>query len=227
MSARYQRCSSRVRRDSLKSIRYTGPSMNPTLKSGDRLEVIPFDRRVIRRGDVVVFRPPEGGREVAHRVIGMERGGIRTRGDNSWQADDWLVSPADVIGCVVSAQRGRRRIRIYGGGIGRWSGFLLRSSRTIRRRLWVALRPLYTRLVRPGILKPCIPARLKTRVVRFRRPSGTEMYLFLGRRLIGSRAPGKHGWRIRPLFRLFVDETVLYREPPSSRSCEHEAPPDG
>jgi hypothetical protein len=200
--------------------------MNPTLKCGDRLEVIRCEPRRIRRGDVVVFQHPEGDRSVAHRVVAMDSAGIRTRGDNSRQADDWLVRPADVIGRVVFAQRGSRRIRIYAGVVGRFSGFVCRSCLTIRRRLYVALRPAYFRLVRSGALRRRLPARLKTRVVSFRRPAGTELHLFLGNRAIGSRAPGQQRWRIQPPFGLFVDEEVLYRESRSSRPSAHEASPD-
>jgi signal peptidase I len=55
----------------LKSIIYTGPSMNPTLRAGDGLQIEPYEGKKIRAGDVIVFVSPENGHKVTHRVISV------------------------------------------------------------------------------------------------------------------------------------------------------------
>ena len=45
-------------------LNYTGPSMNPILRTGDRLNISPYDGQKIRRGDVIVFISPEDGSKV-------------------------------------------------------------------------------------------------------------------------------------------------------------------
>jgi signal peptidase len=70
----------------------TGGSMGGSLPRGSIAyeEVVPTER--IRVGDVITYRPPNGGRLLTHRVvwIGRERDGVRqyrTRGDANPDAD--------------------------------------------------------------------------------------------------------------------------------------------
>jgi len=85
--------------------------MNPILKPGDRLHIVPCDGQPIRRGDVVVFVPPGGDTKIIHRVISVESHGVRTQGDNSSSADEWILSPDRIIGRVIYAQRKNRKQR--------------------------------------------------------------------------------------------------------------------
>jgi signal peptidase I len=188
---------------------YTGPSMNPTLWSLDRLKVISYGHRRIRCGDVVVFCPPGSDHKVAHRVVSIDHREIKTRGDNSINVDEWVLNFDNIIGYVTYAQRGKKRVCIYGGLIGRMLAFVLRLFLVFKIRLYFRSRPAYLRLARSGFFRRCFPDRLKTRVVSFKRPSGIELQLLMGKRVIGSRPPGESCWKIRPPFRLFIDETSL------------------
>jgi signal peptidase I len=188
---------------------YAGPSMNPTLRSGDVLRVIPCGEGEIRVGDVIFFYPPDRRRCVIHRVVSVDSPGIRTRGDNNLFTDDWILTPADIAGRVISAQRGNRCISIHGGVAGRTIAYLLRLILTVRKILSFVLRPVYLYLARSGIFRRYLPVRLKTRVVRYKRRSGTELQLLLGNRIIGNRSPGWSHWRIRVPFRLFIDDSSL------------------
>ena len=38
---------------------YVGPSMNPTLREPEIMEIMPYDNRPLRVGDVAFFLPPE------------------------------------------------------------------------------------------------------------------------------------------------------------------------
>lgn len=194
---------------SMMSVRYTGSSMSPFLKSLDSLRVIPYNGRNIRRGDVIVFRHPGEHHKVTHRVISVDSGTIRTRGDNNPHADEWVLNPGDIIGRVVSARRKNRRVRVYGGLAGRIIAYVFRLFLLARLRLYSLFRPVYLKLAKSGIFRRFLPVKLKTRVVSFKRPSGVELQLLIGKRAIGWRRPGQNHWNIRPPFRLFIDEASL------------------
>jgi nickel-type superoxide dismutase maturation protease len=90
--------------------RVTGPSMSPTVRSGDRLLV----RRVrsaasVRPGDVVLARfPSRPDLLVVKRVRRAVPGGHWVEGDNPLVADDSRAfGPAVVVGRVVARLRPR------------------------------------------------------------------------------------------------------------------------
>jgi hypothetical protein len=195
--------------DSLESMVYTGPSMNPTLKTLDRIQVIPYNGRKIRAGDVIVFLASGYDRKVAHRVISAGSKGIRTRGDNDIKIDLWVLSPDDIFGRVVYAQRRNRRLRIYGGPVGRLFAYAVRTIHIIDHRISSLLHPVYHWLAQLSVFRQLLPANMKTRVFSFNRPAGTELQLLMGRRVIGRLLPGKDQWQIQRPFRLFVDEASL------------------
>jgi len=193
----------------LKSIIYTGPSMKPTLKPGDTLQVIPFDGRKIRRGDVIVFLSREGDTKITHRVISIDSQGVRTRGDNNKCIDPQVLSHDNILGLVVLAQRKNRRVRIYGGIRGIQFARAIRAIHMIDCRISSLLRPIYYRLVQSGIFKRWAPIQKRIRIISYVRSGGTERQLLLGRRVIGQLLPRKDGWQIRRPFRLFIDEECL------------------
>jgi nickel-type superoxide dismutase maturation protease len=85
-------------------VRVTGPSMSPTVRSGDRLLV----RRLgspdaVRAGDVVLARfPSRPDLLVVKRVRRAVAGGHWVEGDNAFVADDSRAyGPATVVGRVV------------------------------------------------------------------------------------------------------------------------------
>ena len=188
---------------------YIGPSMNPTLKSGDWLQIIAYNGQKIRRGDVIVFIPPEGNSKIIHRVISLDSKGIKTRGDNCNHIDPWVLSPDQILGRVVCAGRENRRWRVVGG----LRGFIwittLKAIRSVYSSLAYLLRPAYHWVVKNGVLREWRSAQIKTRVISFKRSDGTELQLLMGRRVIGKLLPGMTRWRIRRPYRLFVDEETL------------------
>jgi hypothetical protein len=195
--------------DAPKSISYTGPSMNPTLKFPEKLQVVPYKGRKIKRGDVVVFISPENHRMVVHRVISVDDKGLRTRGDHNRDSDPWILGPEHIVGRVVSTQLGNRRRTISGGTRGRLYTSRLKAIRLIDSKICALLGPAYHRLAGAGLLRRCLPRRVQTRVLSLHRPVGTELQLLMGRRVIGRLSPGRNEWEIRPPFRLLVDEAKL------------------
>ena len=186
-----------------------GSSMHPTLKPTDILEVIPYKKQKIQCGDVIVFSHPENNHKIVHRVVSVDLNGVRTRGDNSKEADFWCLNPMDIYGYVINYQRKNKLRRILGGTAGPLLAKAVRATKLIYCFISVLLKPLYHRLALKGINSERLHAFLKIRVISFCRPAGKESHLLMGRRVIGRRPPGKIQWQIKFPFRLFIDEKFL------------------
>ena len=196
-----------------RSMNYTGSSMNPTLRPGVLLHVRAYHGQKIRRGDVVVFIPPGGDSKIVHRVTSVNSDGIRTQGDNLNHEDDWILGRENILGRVVSAQRGNGRLRVFGGPLGHSFAKAIRTIKSIDSILSSLLRPFYKWLAEGGVFKQWLPRHMRPRVISFNREAGTELQLVMGRKVIGRWLAGKSGWNIRRPFRLFVDEESLPENP--------------
>lgn len=190
---------------------YRGSSMSPTLKSPALLDVVPYRGRNVQCGDVIAFYPPHGEETVVHRVVSRDAQGIKTRGDASGAPDPYVLNLENIIGQVVCARSGSKQRRIRGGRLGGAIGRWLRIRAALKRGLAVPLRSAYHLLGRSGIFRLWIPARLRTKILAFNRPGGTELHLLMGKRLIGRLPVGEASWKIKPPYRLFVDERDLPR----------------
>jgi hypothetical protein len=186
--------------------------MNPTLKAGDKLRVIPYNGKKIRRGDVIVFLPPGSSQKITHRVISVDSQGIRTRGDNNSHVDASILSPDNILGRVVYAQRRNIKWKVFGGSMGRLFAVAVRSIHMLDWRISTILRPLYHWLAQSGIFRRLVPLQKKFRVLFFDRASGKELQLLLGQKVIGRLLQGRDKWQIQRPFRLFIDEKSLPKE---------------
>jgi signal peptidase I len=99
------------------SIRFRAPgrSMYPTIKEDETITVQPVAPSDIKMGDIILYRLEAV--VIAHRVVRIERGedgGSRfiLRGDASGALDE-PVEPAQVLGKVVSVERGGHSIDLY------------------------------------------------------------------------------------------------------------------
>jgi len=202
---------------------YTGSSMNAIFKDGDRLLVIPYSDRKIRKGDVIIFLPPGGGERIIHRIIAVNSEGIRTRGDNSNHEDQWILRPEQILGCVIFRQRGGKKRKVFGGPWGRLTAWIMRTIHGIDQSLSWTLGPLYRWLARSGLLRHWLPGKRKIHVFYFKRPQGIELQLHLGKRLIGRLLPGSSRWQIRRPYRLFIDEASLPRSASQLSADQKEA----
>ena len=128
-----------------------GGSMVPWISDGDTLTVVPKERADIRLGDVVFYRSAAGA-IVVHRVVKRDvrggREGFLVKGDWRPQADGWITG-AQILGRVVSVERGGRRLDITQVPI-RWA-----------QHLWFGLEPVSRYLY--GFL-----SRLRRSVMRVR-----------------------------------------------------------
>jgi len=191
----------------------TGPSMRPLLRPGDGLTVRPYAGRAVRRGDVVVFPKPGGGKQtVVHRVVAVGAGGVRTRGDRNPGPDPWVLRPEDILGRVVSRQRRDRERAVPGALPGRLQGLAMTALRRGDRALSRALHPWYRSLAGSGIFSRWVPGFLAPRVLAFPRPGGQELKLVVGHGTVIGRLPsGENRWRIRRPFRVFLKQEDLDR----------------
>lgn len=190
----------------------TGPSMRPTLREPEFLEVKPYGTGRVRTGDVVGFKSPETGKTVVHRVVSIDpQSRIRTRGDNNLKDDPWDLQPGDIIGRVKSAQRGTRRRAIPGGWRGLVAFRLARLRRRIRRGAGRLFHKLYRFLAGLGLFEHLLPRSLRPRPVLFDTRHRAFLILLMGRRTVGRYDRSLQKWHIQRPFRLFVDERTLGR----------------
>lgn len=188
-----------------------GTSMRPTLRDGCLLDVVPYAGRDVRVGDVVVFTPPDFESRMVHRVVSTHVEGVRTRGDNCREADEWVIPYANIQGRVVSAQWGMGRSLVHSGFQGRCRVLGARVFRPFKALIQRILRPLYHRLTQVGVLTRWVSIHGKTRVVSYRRPYGVELHLVWGRFVIGRYLSWLDSWQIQPPFRLVLRESALPR----------------
>ncbi len=95
---------------------YRGESMRGTFRPGDILWISHYPYESLQVGDVVAFGVR--GKSIAHRIVGREAAGFRTRGDGNRSRDDRLLMPADLIGKVVGRERRGVRSDVTGGTAG-------------------------------------------------------------------------------------------------------------
>jgi SynChlorMet cassette protein ScmC len=197
---------------------YFGSSMNPTLREPEIMEIMPYDNRPFRVGDVAFFLPPEADQPVVHRVVRVTPAGISTLGDNNTQEDTLLLQPKSIKGQVVAAWRGQKRRKIAGGLQGRLTSRWLRWRRGLNRGVSPLLHPLYQALSHWGLIAWLVPAPFRPRVVVFRAQGRDQFQLLLGRRIIGRYDDHRRQWHIQRPFQLFVDGRLLPRQQDRDRA---------
>jgi hypothetical protein len=205
---------------------YAGLSMNPTLREPEMMEIVPYDGRPVRVGDVVFFLSREVARPVVHRIVRVAPAGISTIGDNNSREDVLLLQPEDIEGQVVAAWRGARRREIAGGLRGRLRGGWLRRRNVLDCAVSRLLHPVYHAVSRSGLIAGVLPAPLRPRVVVFPAQGCDRFRLLLGNHVIGRYDDQARRWQIRRPFRLLVDERALQRQQDASRTgtgCSIEA----
>ena len=187
---------------------YRGSSMAPVFQTGDRMRVVSCDEAELRRGDIIVFKPPGEDRLVVHRVVERGPGGIRTRGDRSSLEDPWVLKGEHIRGRVVSFERGEKSHAVRGRIAGLLHAAAMRGMQRPDRCLSNILHSLYHRLSQMGVFRRLLPISVAPRIVTFGRPDGTDMQILMGRQVIGRCVAGT-GWVIKRPYRLFVDERSL------------------
>ena len=188
---------------------YFGSSMNPTLREPEIMEILPYDSRPVRIGDVAFFLSAEKAQPVVHRVVRVTPAGISTLGDNNTPEDIFLLQPQSIRGRVVAAWRGQKRRTIAGGLQGRLTSRWLRWRRVLDRGVSPLLHPLYQALSHRGLIARVLPASFRPRVVVFHVQGRDQFQLLLGQRIIGRYDEQRHQWQLQRPYKLFVDKRAL------------------
>ncbi len=85
-----------------------GVSMKPMLRNRrDRIVVLPVGDRTLGKGDLPLYRRPDGA-YVLHRIIGVKGDHYIIRGDNTYAKE--IVPHAWVLGYVSEFYRGERHV---------------------------------------------------------------------------------------------------------------------
>ncbi len=190
---------------------YFGPSMNPTLREPELMEIRPYGNRPFRIGDVTFFLPPETDQPIVHRIVSLTPEGIVTLGDNNNCNDPFFLRPEHIKGQVVAAWRGQKRRKIAGGLMGRATSRWLRCRRILDHGASPLLHPLYQSLSHWGGIAWLLPASCRPRVIAFHFQGRDQFQLLLGRRVIGRYDEKKQQWQIQRPFHLIVDGKALPR----------------
>ena len=185
--------------------------MNPTLREPELMEIMPYEDRPLRIGDVVFFIPPEFDQPVVHRIVRITPEGIATRGDNNTSEDSILLQAKHIQGRVVAAWRGQKKRKIAGGFQGRLTSRWFRWRRIIDHGVSPVLHPLYQALCKWSLIARLLPAQFRPRVVVFRVQRRDQFQLLLGDRAIGRYDDHKQQWQIQRPFHLLVDGRALPR----------------
>lgn len=188
---------------------HIGRSMNPILIEHDLLEVLPYNDKPIRAGDVVAFQSPLDGTIFAHRVTAVLPEGIKTSGDNNRYEDPWCLHRTAIIGKVNAAIRHRQRRRVHGGFKGQMFAKLSHWRYKLSLKGIYFLYPFYQFILNQRILTGIGALFIRPRVVVFKAKDTSNIILLSGKRMIGQYSTDRNRWHIGRFYRLFIDESTL------------------
>lgn len=187
-----------------------GPSMYPTLKSGDGIQVEEYANfSDIKIGDVIICPHPNQSVNVVHRVIEIHRLGVVTRGDNNNKIDPYLIDFKDIKGKVVAAKRANKTIKITGGLM----GYLIHKIMVLRCYFFHSafiklLCYLSRKLEKSGILNFIHPI-FKTEIVYVKRYNVNEIILLANKKVAGKYRSDTSTWKIEFPYKYFINKNKL------------------
>lgn len=114
------------------TFRAAGPSMNPTIRSGDLVHVAPAANERLPLGSILLFQQ-HTDRLTLHRYVNSfeNSGRIGTTGDAAVAGME-MIDRTDVCGVALWLERGQKRVQLNSWGR-RWTGMLRFYTRPIRR----------------------------------------------------------------------------------------------
>lgn len=205
---------------------YSGPSMNPTLRAPDLLDVVPYQGEMVAVGDVICFTQTGDEKKIVHRIIRITGSGIQTQGDNNPTADPALIQDDRIIGRVNGVIRGKHYQKIANGTFGRFTRWKMRIRKSALDQLVKIIRIGMPALGLTRAISPRLPGRWKPRIILFSSRNTRVMRLFFGSSVAGEFNTTQSKWIVRLPFRLLVNDTALPTierpepEPSSDNTCQ-------
>lgn len=186
-----------------------GSSMYFTLKPLDRFQFLSYGpNHKMHRGDVVVFVSPAQSYLMAHRIVKIDAQGIKTKGDNNPVVDPWVLTADKIIGRVVYAYRGKKKLRIHGGNAGIWWAFFVGLICGMRNGIFSLLKPAYYRLIKMRLVNKLFNRMLRVRFFCIN-ASDFELHLFLGTRFIGRYSSLNKKWYMLKRYEALINKESL------------------
>lgn len=115
-----------LERDGVLVYRTRGTSMEPMLRQDRDIITVRVPSGRLRKYDVALYK--RGPDHVLHRVVGLDDGGYRIRGDNTYSTE--YVPEEDILGVLTEFRRKGRNIRVSDPGYRCYT------------RIWCALYPV-------------------------------------------------------------------------------------
>jgi len=78
-----------------------GYSMHPTIKSGEFIVYKDVSVNELKEGDIIVYKDLRTGERVCHRVIAVNDGMVKAKGDNNRFRDRGFISNQNLLGLVT------------------------------------------------------------------------------------------------------------------------------
>jgi hypothetical protein len=192
-------------------IRYLGTSMNPTFRDSDLLEVTANKKNEIRVGDVIAFRTYYCEDYIIHRVVEVERRGIKTRGDSNDSVDPFWVQPHHIVGKVFSLWRGQRSIKVLNSMPGFIWSYFIRTMRGLDQAISPKIHMLYHSLSSYHDIMRLLPADFQPQVQRFSSEGKDYYKVVINGNVVGCYRQDLEEWQIKRPYRLLVGEKRLAR----------------
>jgi len=120
-----------------------GPSMVPTLRDGEPVQVHPIQPEALREGAILLYR--KHGRLILHRLIRRNRKSneLLLVGDAALRGQD-RVSAEEIIGVATAVQRRGRSLPLN-TKTARLRGMLRYGARPLRRLIWGRIHRLHAK----------------------------------------------------------------------------------
>ena len=187
----------------------TGPSMYPTLRLGDGLELSTYSNNAETRvGDVIVYPHPDKPMDVVHRIIKIKPEGVITRGDNNNKIDPYVVKYDDIAGKVIAAKRKNRLIHIKAGKV----GFCIHKIMLFRKYFVLyVLAPLrfVSKILAESKILNIFDFLFKPKVIYVKRNNQIKKILVVGNKAIGKQLVESGEWQIRFPYKYFISKNNL------------------
>ncbi len=189
-----------------------GPSMYPTLKPGDGLNLYTYsDPTEIMAGDVIVYPHPSEAFDVVHRIIEIKHDGVTTRGDNNNKIDPYTVRFDDIIGKVVAVKRRTRLFSVKGGK----TGFCIHKLMLLRKYFSLyGLIPLrfVSKIIAKSKIFNIFHSAFDLRIIHITRNHQRQLILVSGNKAIGKQLDRSGEWQIRFPYKYFISKRRLQKQ---------------